>query len=108
MCLPRCLQRNVKLFFLMNRYKIRDLFADKRCSWAILDFLRSTKVGQRVDEDKDHKMKNSNSEREEEGDGEEKGANIIGSEGGGGAVEAQCLSFLSLFPSLPTSPFSLS
>jgi hypothetical protein len=42
----------------MNRYKIRDLFADERCSWAILDFLRSTKVGQRVGEDKDRKMKN--------------------------------------------------
>jgi hypothetical protein len=57
-CLPQRLQRNVNLSFLMNRYNIRDLFADERCSWAILDFLRSTKVGRRVDEDKDRKMKN--------------------------------------------------
>jgi len=31
-----------------SRWKIRDLFADPRCSQAILDFLASTQVGRRV------------------------------------------------------------
>jgi hypothetical protein len=31
-----------------NRFKIRDLFADERCTRAILSFLRATKVGRRV------------------------------------------------------------
>jgi len=28
-----------------DRFTIRDLFADERCTSAILDFLRTTKVG---------------------------------------------------------------
>jgi len=31
-----------------NRFKIRDLFADERCSQAILNFLSTTDVGRRV------------------------------------------------------------
>jgi len=31
-----------------DRFTIRDLFADERCTSAILDFLRTTKVGSRV------------------------------------------------------------
>ena len=31
-----------------SRWKIRDLFADPRCSQAILDYLASTQVGRRV------------------------------------------------------------
>jgi len=31
-----------------SRWKIRDLFADPRCSQAVLDFLASTQVGRRV------------------------------------------------------------
>jgi hypothetical protein len=31
-----------------NRFKIRDLFADERCSRAILDLLATTDVGQRI------------------------------------------------------------
>jgi len=31
-----------------NRFTIRDLLADTRCTHAVLDFLRSTKVGSRV------------------------------------------------------------
>ena len=31
-----------------NRFTIRELFADERCTRAILDFLRTTKVGARV------------------------------------------------------------
>ena len=31
-----------------NRFTIRDLFADERCTRAILDFVRTTKVGARV------------------------------------------------------------
>ena len=31
-----------------SRWKIRDLFADPRCSQAILDFLASTQVGRRA------------------------------------------------------------
>jgi len=33
-----------------SRWKIRDLFADPRCSQAILDFLASTQVGRRAPE----------------------------------------------------------
>jgi hypothetical protein len=52
-----------------NRFKIRDLFADERCTRAILDFLRTTKVGRWVEQDRVEK--NENPEREEEGDEEE-------------------------------------
>ena len=31
-----------------NRFAIRELFADRRCTGAILDFLRTTRVGARV------------------------------------------------------------
>ena len=31
-----------------SQWKIRDLFADPRCSQAILDFLATTQVGRRV------------------------------------------------------------
>jgi len=31
-----------------DRWKIRDLLADERCSQAVLDFLSSTDVGRRV------------------------------------------------------------
>jgi len=31
-----------------DRFKIRDLFADERCSRAILDFLATTDVGRRI------------------------------------------------------------
>jgi hypothetical protein len=31
-----------------NRFKIRDLFADERCSQAVLDFLSTTDAGRRV------------------------------------------------------------
>jgi len=31
-----------------NRFAITELFADERCTGAILDFLRTTKVGARV------------------------------------------------------------
>ena len=31
-----------------NRFTIRELFADERCTGAILDFLRTTKMGARV------------------------------------------------------------
>jgi hypothetical protein len=31
-----------------NRFKIRDLFADERCTRSILDFLRTTEVGRRI------------------------------------------------------------
>jgi hypothetical protein len=33
-----------------NRFKIRDLFADERCTRAILDFLRTTEVGRKVEQ----------------------------------------------------------
>ena len=33
-----------------SRFKIRDLFADERCSRAILDFLATTDVGRRISE----------------------------------------------------------
>jgi hypothetical protein len=29
-------------------FKIRDLLADARCSWAVLDFLSTSEVGRRV------------------------------------------------------------
>ena len=32
-----------------DQFKFRDLFADERCSQAILDFLSTTDVGRRVD-----------------------------------------------------------
>jgi hypothetical protein len=42
-----------------NRFKIRDLFADERCTRAILSFLRTTKVGRRMgDEEGGRKKKN--------------------------------------------------
>jgi len=31
-----------------DRWKIRDLLADERCSWVVLDFLSTTDVGRRV------------------------------------------------------------
>jgi hypothetical protein len=31
-----------------NRFKIRDLFADERCTRSVLDFLRTTEVGRRI------------------------------------------------------------
>jgi len=31
-----------------NRYKIRDLLADERCTRSVLDFLRTTRVGCRI------------------------------------------------------------
>jgi len=31
------------------RFKVRDFFADERCSWPILDFKRTTDVGRRVE-----------------------------------------------------------
>jgi hypothetical protein len=34
-----------------NRFKIRDLFADERCSRPILDFLGTTEVGRRTGPD---------------------------------------------------------
>jgi hypothetical protein len=33
-----------------NRFKIRDLFADERCTRAILDFLRTTEVGRKMEQ----------------------------------------------------------
>jgi hypothetical protein len=50
-----------------NRFKIRDLFADERCTRAILDFLRTTEVRWRVEADREQEEKNENLEREEEG-----------------------------------------
>jgi hypothetical protein len=42
-----------------NRFKIRDLFADERCTRAILSFLRTTKVGRKMgDEEGGRKKKN--------------------------------------------------
>jgi len=34
----------------MDRFKIRDLFADERCSRAILDFVATTGMGRRAPE----------------------------------------------------------
>jgi hypothetical protein len=48
-----------------NRFKIRDLFADERCTRAILGFLRMTEVGRRV------KLKGA--ENTERGKGEDPG-----------------------------------
>jgi len=31
-----------------DRCKVKDLLADGRCSWAVLDFLAATDVGRRV------------------------------------------------------------
>ena len=31
-----------------NRFKIRDLFMDERCTRPVLDFLRTTEVGRRT------------------------------------------------------------
>jgi len=36
-----------------DRWKIRDLLADERCSRAVLDFLKSTDVGRRVPAEED-------------------------------------------------------
>jgi hypothetical protein len=35
-----------------NRFRIRDLFTDERCSQAILDVLSTTDVGRRVSQDR--------------------------------------------------------
>jgi hypothetical protein len=40
-----------------NRFKIRDLFADMRCTRAILSFLRATKVGRKVGGDEVERKK---------------------------------------------------
>jgi hypothetical protein len=44
-----------------DRFKIRDLFADERCSRPILDFLRTTEVGRKA----------GPSDEEQAGEGEE-------------------------------------
>jgi len=31
-----------------NRFTIKEMFADKRCTGAVLDFLRTTRVGART------------------------------------------------------------
>jgi hypothetical protein len=41
-----------------TRFKIRDLFADELCTRAILDFLRTTKVGRKVEQDREEKNEN--------------------------------------------------
>ena len=38
-----------------NRFTISELFADERCTGAILDFLRTTKVGARVGRESRHR-----------------------------------------------------
>ena len=40
-----------------NRFSIRDLFADERCTLAILSFLRATRVGRGVGDDDGEKRK---------------------------------------------------
>jgi ribonuclease HI len=40
-----------------NRFKIRDLFADERCTRAILSFLRATRVGRGVGDEEGEKRK---------------------------------------------------
>jgi hypothetical protein len=40
-----------------NRFKIRDLFADERCTRAILSFLRATRVGREIGDGEDGKRK---------------------------------------------------
>jgi len=60
-----------------SRWKIRDLFADPRCSQAILDFLASMQVGRRApkpeEEEEDAQSEASEWElREREGRDEER------------------------------------
>jgi hypothetical protein len=40
-----------------NRFRIRDLFADERCTRAILNFLRATRVGRGVGDEEGGKRK---------------------------------------------------
>ena len=52
-----------------DRFTIRDLFADERCTSAILDFLRTTKVGSRVGLSKAPPKPGETEEAEEKGAG---------------------------------------
>jgi hypothetical protein len=56
-----------------NRFKIRDLFADERCTRAILSFLRATKVGRRVGEDEGEKRKKDERAERVQNDRRERG-----------------------------------
>ena len=65
-----------------NRWRIRDLFADRRCSQAVLDFLTATDVGRIVPaavEEDGAGSEASEWERRERREREEEGS------GGGGA-----------------------
>jgi len=78
-----------------SRWKIRDLFADPRCSQAILDFLASTQVGRRVpspkEEEEDAQSEASEWElREREERDEEKAEGCGNGRGGGEAGVLSC------------------
>jgi len=70
-----------------SRWKIRDLFADPRCSQAILDFLATTQVGRRApkpeEEDEDDRSEASEwelREREEREEGRRRRDEALGAE----------------------------
>jgi len=87
-----------------SRWKIRDLFADPRCSQAILDFLASTQVGRRApkpeEEEEDAQSEASEWELRER---EERDEERRQREAAMGAEEEERLVFLPLpFSSVPT------
>ena len=47
-----------------SRFKVRDLFADERCSQAILGFLATTDVGRRISDAADEDSPSETSEGE--------------------------------------------
>ena len=64
-----------------NRWKIRDLLANERCSWAVLDFLSTTDVERRVPAEEDAVSEVSEAEQREWT--EEQGAGAEGPGAGG-------------------------
>jgi len=64
-----------------NRFKIRDLFVDERCTRPILDFLRTIEVGRRVEPRGASKIAQSQ-DSEWEDEEEQKSGNVLGSDGG--------------------------
>jgi len=65
-----------------DRWKIRDLLADERCSRAVLEFLASTDVGRRVPA-KENDAVSAVSEMEVREWLEEQGAGVEEPDGGG-------------------------
>jgi ribonuclease HI len=64
-----------------NRFKIRDLFADDRCTRPILSFLRATRVGREVGDGEDGKRKRGERAERVQNDRREEGV-VHGEQGG--------------------------